>query len=208
MSAHYSAHRGIQRLRKLFGLENSECARCNGERSSRRARVPSSPVNQPTLSAGAVQLQPGTVLDIEDSLTKTIDGWTAYKTHQGSSLPMRRGTNREFFSYSTFHGLSNSQLMGRPMDLVTETFNAYCSEHGVQCTVTADPKDWRQLLHFTNVGDRLVRITHKGESRFLEPGESVTLGAKDWYSLAQDGLPKIEAINGGLVECAGNGDTD
>lgn len=84
--------------------------------------------------------------------------------------------------------------MNQPMDLITKTFNAYCSELGVQCTATMDPRDWRQLLHFKNVGDAVVKITHRGEVRLLQPGENVTLGSKDWYNLAQDGLPQIERI--------------
>lgn len=84
------------------------------------------------------------------------------------------------------------------MGQVTRVYNAYCSEQGIQCTVTMDPLTHNQLFHLENVGDRLVRITHEGATRFLEPGEHVTLSTKEWYSLEQNNLPKIEALNGGL----------
>ena len=86
------------------------------------------------------------------------------------------------------------------MGHVTRLFNAYCSEAGVQCTVFSDPTDFKQLFGFKNVGDRLVRITHRNETRFLEPGESTTMkvDGSDYNLSDQQRLPQVEAINGGL----------
>lgn len=87
-----------------------------------------------------------------------------------------------------------------PKDYVTQYFNALCAETGVQCTVTMDPNDFRQLFHFKNTGDRLVKIEHAGDKRFLEPGEQVTLAVPEASYMLNDNtaLPKITALNGGL----------
>lgn len=83
------------------------------------------------------------------------------------------------------------------MGYVTNLFNAYCAENGVQCTVTQDVLDFSRLFHFTNVSDRTVRIYHLGEVRVIAPGESVTMKVKDSdYDLSdQSRLPMIVAIN-------------
>ena len=93
------------------------------------------------------------------------------------------------------------------MNSITRTFNAYCSEHGVQCTVTMDPSDYKQIFLFKNVSDCLVQITHQGVVRQIAPGEHVTmkvddvlnpLGVDDLYKLTQWSLPQIETIHGAL----------
>ena len=93
------------------------------------------------------------------------------------------------------------------MNSITRTFNAYCSEHGVQCTVTMDPSDYKQIFLFKNVSDCLVQITHQGVVRQIAPGEHVImkvddvlnpLGVDDLYKLTQWSLPQIETIHGAL----------
>jgi hypothetical protein len=66
----------------------------------------------------------------------------------------------------------------------------------VECTVTSDPRDFAQLYHFKNVGDRQVKITHLDQMRIIQPGESITMKVLDSkYALAvQSKLPQIESI--------------
>ena len=84
------------------------------------------------------------------------------------------------------------------MNSITRTFNAYCSEHGVQCTVTMDPSDYKQIFLFKNVSDCLVQITHQGVVRQIAPGEHVTMEVDDPYKPTQRSLPQIETIHGAL----------
>lgn len=79
---------------------------------------------------------------------------------------------------------------------MTRTFNAICSEAGVQCTVAMDPSDYQQLYHFKNFGDRLVRIEWNDEIRLIEPGESVTLKARG-AAYSQE-IPRITPLNNGV----------
>lgn len=82
------------------------------------------------------------------------------------------------------------------MGYVTNLFNAYCSENGVQCTVTSNPSDYAQLFHFKNVGDRQVKITHFDQVRIIQPGEHITMrvSARNYELAEQSKLPMIETI--------------
>jgi hypothetical protein len=90
--------------------------------------------------------------------------------------------NRQFFTYSAAASIEKEKIMG----YVTQLFNAYCSENGIQCTVTSDPRDYAQLYHFKNVGDRQVKITHLDQMRIIQPGESITMKVREsGYALAE-----------------------
>jgi hypothetical protein len=69
---------------------------------------------------------------------------------------------------------------------IRQAYNAYCSEMGVQCTVGLDVGTYTTLYHFTNVGDRLVKITHDDQIRYLEPGEEATLKSNTYNVRSDD----------------------
>lgn len=73
---------------------------------------------------------------------------------------------------------------------MSHQFNAYCSELGVQCTVTMDPKDFKQLFHFRVVGDRDIRFEYDRQVRFLSPGEWVSIKVKN-NLYGQPEIPRI-----------------
>lgn len=115
-----------------------------------------------------------------------IDGWSSYKfsnavaSYAGEPI----GINRQHFQYDSV------------AKYMTRTFNAICSEAGVQCTVAMDPSDYQQLYHFKNFGDRLVRIEWNDEIRLIEPGESVTLKTRG-AAYSQE-IPRITPLNNGV----------
>lgn len=79
---------------------------------------------------------------------------------------------------------------------VTRTFNGICSEAGVQCTIANspnpfDPAGSTHLYYMKNIGDRLVMITFNGETRYIEPGEEVTLKIPSEY------IPEVRTCNYG-----------
>jgi hypothetical protein len=120
---------------------------------------------------------------IEDN--KTLDGWTSYKIYYNLfNHPTPKITN-----------LHSNYSVGK---YVTNTFNAICSEAGVECTVTMDPNDYQLLYYFRNVGDRLVKIEWNNEVRFIEPGESVTLKANTILIDSPSALPNITPLNNGV----------
>ncbi len=114
------------------------------------------------------------------------ESWESFREHSSTRLPTRSGINRQFFQY---------QSAGKYM---TQVFNAVCSEADVQCTVCMDPTDFQQLYHFTNRGDRLVRIEWRGEVRLIEPGESMTLKARGSLDDNYETMPRITALNNGV----------
>ncbi len=79
--------------------------------------------------------------------------WESYRHHAGASLPPTSGINRQFFQHNLLAPASSSA--GKYM---TNQFNTYCSQAGVQCTVQMDPSDFQQIFIFKNLGDRLVKI--------------------------------------------------
>ncbi len=125
---------------------------------------------------------------------ESIQGWSSYKTYSGLEAP--RGTNRSFFQYSPLP----SSIVG--YDGVTNAFNKYCSEMGVQCTVTMDPSDFQQLMHFQVVGNDDVLISHQGKSRVMAPGDSWLLKTTrldmDTFR-TMDCLPRISKMVNGNV---------
>jgi hypothetical protein len=80
---------------------------------------------------------------------------------------------------------------------MSHQFNAYCTEAGVQCTVAMDPRDFQQLFHFTNGGDRLVRIEYDREFHYLEPKQSMTCKVRQRLD-GQPNIPRITALNNGI----------
>lgn len=87
------------------------------------------------------------------------------------------------------------------MGYVTNFFHNYCRENGVQCTITTDPRDFQKMFHFRSFSDKLVRIEYGGETRYLEPNESVTLKMNEMDLIYGDGnlkFPKITLLNNGL----------
>lgn len=204
---HERLHRTVRRLRQLLGHVNSECARCDSFRNSERARLQSSVQHGRIVSSDIGRDGVGnSVADLHRYAqvkagyidTNAVPEFQNYENF--SSYAVQPGKNRSFFQYSPLSS-SVSVTSDLSMGSITTLFNAYCSEAGVQCTVTSDPTDFAQLFHFKNVGDRLVRITHHGATRFIEPGEYVTMkvSTRDAYNLNMaDALPRIEAINGGL----------
>jgi hypothetical protein len=54
---------------------------------------------------------------------------------------------------------------------VTRLFNDYCTEMGVQCSISIDPADCYRTLSFKVVGNRDVKIEYRGEVHYLAPGE-------------------------------------
>lgn len=106
---------------------------------------------------------------------------------------------KESYDGSLLSGYSSYRFHQTYSDLaakyMTRTFNAICSEAGVQCTVAMDPSDYQQIYHFKNLGDRLVKIEWNDEVRFIEPGESVTLKTRG-SSIHQE-IPSITPLNNG-----------
>ena len=82
---------------------------------------------------------------------------------------------------------------------VTRTFNGVCSEAGLQCTVSPnpnphDPTGSTHLYFFENLGDRLVMVSYDGETRYIEPGEKVTLKIPSHH------IPEIRTCNYGQAD--------
>ena len=99
------------------------------------------------------------------------------------------GANRQFFQYGDL-----------AVNRVTQLYNAYCTEHGVQCTVTADPTDFVTLFHFKSFSDKLIKIEYKGEAHYLEPNQSVTIKVSQYDLTLGDRdlkFPTITALNNG-----------
>ena len=79
---------------------------------------------------------------------------------------------------------------------VTRTFNAVCSEAGVQCSVSPnanpfDPIGSNHIYYFENLGDQLVMVSYCGETRYIEPGEKVAL------KVPSDHVPEVRTCNYG-----------
>jgi hypothetical protein len=107
-------------------------------------------------------------------------GWSSYKVHQQVQL----------------------DPLGSAAKYMSHQFNAYCSELGVQCTVTMDPSDFKQLFIFKVVGDRDVRIEYDGKVRILGPGEWCRLKSSDspyYDGYSKQEIPRITALPHGNV---------
>lgn len=76
---------------------------------------------------------------------------------------------------------------------MSHQFNAYCSELGVQCTVTMDPKDFRRLFHFRVTGDNDIRFEYDHQVRFLSPGEWVSIKVKE-NLYGEPEIPRISVM--------------
>jgi hypothetical protein len=90
-----------------------------------------------------------------------------------------------------FHYLDDDFQVAKGM---TKAFNQICSEEGVQCTVTMDSRDFRQLYLFKNVGDKLVKIMYNDQEWFLEPNESTEVKVSSYLGLER---PYVIALNSG-----------
>lgn len=169
---------GVRKLRQLFGLQYRDCDRrqCveRRERASASIRIEPDPVVK---DRGVVSVN-----NFDKRGLPSVAGWTSYKLHYDHTpLPPRKDIISE---------LSN------PMGFVSRTFNAICSEQGVQCTVTMDPSDYRSKFDFKNFGDRLVRIEYRDEVHYLEPTEEVTLKLAEGEG--SNTLPRVIALNNGF----------
>jgi hypothetical protein len=54
---------------------------------------------------------------------------------------------------------------------VSEEFNRICTNAGVQCTVTADPQDFKSLYQFKNLSKHKVEISCGKAVYALNPNE-------------------------------------
>ncbi|SRR6266851_4752600 len=131
------------------------------------------------------------------ALAGEISGWSSYKFYSGGSIASYAGEsfvppygrNRQFYTYN--------QLGDSPGKYMTRTFNAICSEAGVECTVAMDPTDYQQIYHFKNLSNRLVRIEWDNEIRLIEPGETVTVKARG--AAYSEATPRITPLNNGVA---------
>ena len=53
---------------------------------------------------------------------------------------------------------------------VSQEFVQFCYEVGIQCTVTADTRNWQGVYQLKNLKDRTLLIRTKGFEGFLTPG--------------------------------------
>lgn len=121
--------------------------------------------------------------------TVTAESWESFRHHPGkAAIPPFR-----------YHGQYNAPLdkLGTIAKYMSTQFNAYCSEAGVQCTVMMDPRDFQQLFHFTNNGDRLLLIEYDREFHYLEPKQSMTCKVRQRLD-GQPNIPRITPLNNGV----------
>lgn len=163
----------IQRLRKLFGLSYRDfnTADDSGNRTGTKHHSRDELVARSQSPVVVSKDQAG------------IPGYTCYKVQH----PQTKG-DRIFFKHDTLNPFG-SRSVGKYM---SDVFNAYCSEMGVQCTVMMDPHDYKQIYAFKNLGDRLVKIEYNFELHFIEPKESLILKTHGGE------IPKITLLNNGV----------
>lgn len=126
------------------------------------------------------------------------ESWESYRHHQGAVLPSTAGINRRYYQYSTpLAALSplGSDGVGKYM---TNQFNAYCSEAGVQCTVQMDPTDFQRIFIFHNKSDKLVRIAYGSRVEFLEPNEEKIIRMRPDLMDKWNCVPRITPLNQGV----------
>ncbi len=88
--------------------------------------------------------------------------------------------------------------LGSAGKYMSNQFNAYCSEAGVQCIVTMDPRDFQQLFQFKNLGDKLILIEwNRGEFHYLEPHESLVCKVPQGMD-GMSRIPRITSLNNGV----------
>lgn len=122
--------------------------------------------------------------------TVVAESWESYR-HRGAAQLMPTPPLRYHGQYST--PLDSLGTAGKYM---SRQFNAYCSEAGVECTVQMDPTDFRQLFHFTNRSDKLVRIEYDNYSYYLEPNHSTTCKVNQRFD-GEPNIPRLTPLNNG-----------
>lgn len=69
--------------------------------------------------------------------------------------------------------------------MVSPDFNRICTDAGVQCTVTSDPRTYAIIPQFKNLGKESVMISDDRASYILHPGDA-------FEYIAQNGkYPKV-----------------
>jgi|HubBroStandDraft_1064217.scaffolds.fasta_scaffold428285_2 hypothetical protein len=61
---------------------------------------------------------------------------------------------------------------------VSEELNCICTDAGIQCCVTMDPKDWKVIYDFRNCSKHDVEITSDKQTFVVPAGVSFTY--KSW----------------------------
>lgn len=115
------------------------------------------------------------------------------------SIVPRRPEESKVSAPETVNPVVPKEPLGTVAKYMSREFNSYCMEHGVQCTVTMDPTDYRQIFIFQNNGDRSIRIDHGIQVSYLDPGESTTIKVDGMSPDPYKGIPRLTALPNGNI---------
>lgn len=110
----------------------------------------------------------------------------------------KRKPKPEFKEPSVYVPQTQEHSPGTPNKLtdysnhVSQVFNKYCTEMGVQCIIGMDPEDYRRAIFLKVVGDRDVKIAYAQKVYYLAPGEHLKIIITD--ELMHGGFPEITLL--------------
>jgi hypothetical protein len=64
----------------------------------------------------------------------------------------------------------------------------------VRTVVYKDSTDYASIFFFENTSEKLVRITYRGKTEFLEPGEKTQVKVSEY----SEEMPEVTTLNNGV----------
>jgi hypothetical protein len=123
-------------------------------------------------------------------------------------LKFKRKPKKEFKEKAAYVPQTEEHAPDLPKQLTTyhnrvsDVFNDYCHEMGVQCTIGMNPSDYNRQMQLKVVGDRDVQVTHRGKVTLLGPGESLVIKISDYdvlHGRVEEFLPQLTLLPVSIV---------